>query len=79
MSLRLAYETHAEFTKRLFRGEDLRATSRKGNGGAAEPGQNAPPAVTVGDLADEFLRRYINRERKQPADAKNAISGNILK
>jgi len=79
ISLRLAYETHAELVKRLNRGEGLRVESPiglRGLGLAAEP---ADAALTVGDLADEFSKRYLQRERKHPREAELVIEGNILR
>ncbi len=67
ISLRLAYETHADLTKRLNRGEDIRTkppVGSRGLGVAAEPARAA--ALTVGDLAEEFAKRYLRRERKNP-------------
>jgi hypothetical protein len=76
MPLRLAYEAHAELTKRLNRGDDPRATPR----GAAAPGASSdsddsspPTGPTVGELAAEFLRRYVQRERKRPEEAEKTI------
>ena len=79
ISLRLAYETHAELVKRLNRGEGLRVESPiglRGLGLAAEP---ADAALTVGDLADEFSKRYLQRERNHPREAELVIEGNILR
>jgi integrase len=76
MSLRLAYEAHAELTKRLHRGEDLRASPASADGMTADPSPPAGP--TVGELAAEFLRRYVQRERKRPLEAEQTIEANIL-
>ena len=73
MPLREAYEKHTEYVKKLRLGEEL-----KGADGSAA-GAATPAVVTVGDLADEFLRRYIYVERKQPRDAELIIKANILK
>src|ERR1700758_319218 len=78
-SLREAYEAHAELTKRLNRGEELRsfAAQCRGTPLAPLPGEGAhaaPAATTVGELAEEFLRRYIYRERKHPEEAEKSIA-----
>lgn len=74
ITLPQAYETHVEYIKRLNRGEDLRALRERG----AVPGVETPAGmqarqVTVGELAAEFVRRYVNRERKHPEEAEWAI------
>jgi integrase len=79
ISLRVAYETHADLLKKLHRGEELRnhsAAGIRGLGVAAEP---AEPALTVGDLAKEFCQRYLQRERKHPREAELTIQANILR
>jgi integrase len=79
VTLEKAYETHAELTKRALKGEDLRGSPASGirSRGAALP---VPEAVlTVGDLAQEFIERYIRRERKNPREAELLIEGNILR
>ena len=72
-TLREAYEAHGEFEKRLSRGELPQ--------GVAESDEADGPAhpLTVGELAQEFLKRYIYLERKQPRDAELMIERNILK
>jgi hypothetical protein len=75
-SLRQAYEAHAELTRRLNRGEDLRGLDGSVINPEAVPSSRGP---TVADIADEFVRRYIQRERKQPEDARRIIENNILK
>jgi integrase len=75
ITLREAYEKHAEYVKNLHRGEALQGFRSASNA----QGEKKPPALTVGDLAEEFLRRYIYVERKQPRDAEFIIEGNILK
>ncbi len=72
VSLQQAYEAHAEFTRRLHRGEDPLASPA-----LATPRASDEP--TVGDLADEFLRRYVYLERKRPEEAEQAIRANVLK
>jgi len=72
-SLREAYEEHAEYVKRLHRGEDPRGCT------AGEASEEPAPQTTVGDLAQEFLRRYIYVERKRPEEADQVITANILK
>jgi integrase len=79
VSLAKAYETHAELTKRALKGEDLKGVPSVGtrSRGAALP---APEAVlTVGELAQEFIERYIRRERKNPREAEFLIENNILR
>jgi integrase len=78
ISLRLAYETHADLVKRLNRGEDLRTdpTVARGLGVAVEP---AEPSLTVAELAKEFSQRYLQRERKHPREAELVIHANILR
>ena len=76
MPLRAAYEAHAELTKRLNRGEDLLAGKPVTLGVEGEP---VDTGRTVGDLAGEFVRRYINKERKRPREAEQLIEANILK
>jgi hypothetical protein len=52
ISLRVAYETHADLLKKLYRGEEVRnpaAPGIRGIGVAAEP---AEPALTVADRAN---------------------------
>lgn len=74
-TLREAYETHAELTRRLNRGENLEHTPPSELGCMTR----ASAAVTVGELAEEFLKRYVERERKRPEAARRAIEENILK
>jgi integrase len=79
ISLRIAYETHADLLKKLHRGEAPRnhaALGFRGLGVAAEPME---PALTVGDLAKEFAQRYLQRERKHPREAELTIQGNIVR
>ncbi len=79
VSLRLAYETHADLVKRLNRGEDIRVTSPPGAcaaGAAAEP---AAASLTVADLAEEFAKRYLRLERKNPREAELVIQANIVR
>lgn len=83
-SLREAYELHAELTKRLNRGEELRSLAPMRRDAlfttlTGEGTDHGSAATTVGELAKEFLRRYIYRERKHPEEAEKAITGNILK
>jgi len=76
-TLRMAYEAHAELIKQLNRGE---VPSLKQN--ESLPGQLAAlrdQGPTVGDLAEEFLKRYVYRERKRPEEAARTIEQNILK
>jgi integrase len=78
-ALRLAYETHGDLVKRLNRGEDVRVVVPPGvrsNGVAQVPPE---PGLTVGDLAKEFCKRYIYRERKNPREAELVIQGNIVR
>jgi integrase len=80
ITLRLAYETHADLTKRLNRGEDIRAhppVGARALGAAAGEPQEA--GVTVGDLAEEFAKRYLRRERKNPREAELVLEGNVLR
>lgn len=77
MPLREAYEHHAEYVKRLHRGEPIKGEAAQAVGECPEA--PAPPEVTVGDLAAEFLRRYIYVERKRPKEAEQVIKANILK
>lgn len=80
--LRQAYEMHAEFTKRLHRGEDPRAVMTEATTGVvAVNGPDGVPAAgpTVDELAAEFLRRYVHRERKRPEEAEKTIERNILR
>jgi integrase len=79
VSLRLAYEAHADLLKRLNRGEDIRAAPLPGArnlGVAAEPTE---AALTVGDLAEEFAKRYLRLERKNPLQAEQVIQANIVR
>ncbi len=76
-TLRMAYEAHAELIKQLNRGEE---PSLKKN--ESVPGQLATrrdQGPTVGDLAEEFLKRYVYRERKRPEDAARTIEHDILR
>jgi integrase len=77
VSLREAYEAHAGYVKRLHRGESPKAPG----GPHPDPSdvRAKPPETTVGDLAAEFLRRYVYVERKRPEEAEQAIEANILK
>jgi integrase len=80
--LRQAYEVHAEVIKRLRRGEDPRAVMKESPAGVvAVNGPDDAPAAgpTVGELAAEFMRRYVHRERKRPEEAEKTIERNILK
>jgi integrase len=79
VSLRLAYETHADLVKRLNRGEDIRVQpprGARGTGVATEPPEDA---LTVGDLAEEFAKRYLRLERKNPREAELVIQSNIVR
>lgn len=76
--LRQAYEAHAEFTKRIHRGEDPRAATPDSTAGVA--GENGPAGAppsgpTVGELAAEFVRRYVHRERNGPRKPRRPSSG----
>jgi integrase len=76
-TLRMAYEAHAELIKQLNRGE---VPSLKQD--TSVPGQLAAlrdQGPTVGELAEEFLKRYVYRERKRPEDAARTIEQDILK
>ena len=54
-------------TKRLNRGEDIQSP---GAAAAALRPEDAPPTgPTVGEIAAEFIKRYVQRERKQPREA----------
>jgi len=79
MPLRLAYEAHADLTKRLHRGEDLRAPASGSPPASGGVSRSPPAGPTVGELAAEFLRRYVQRERKRPDEAEQTIERNILK
>jgi hypothetical protein len=78
VSLREAYELHAELTKRLRRGEDLRRVVIQSNGAVANGAEATQAAYTVGHLADEFLKRFIYRERKRPREAEQLLKVNVL-
>ncbi len=79
ISLQEAYEAHAELVKRLNRGENLRTIQNAGfrNRGTALPAAEAD--LTVGELADEFLNRYLYRERKNPREAELILQANIVR
>jgi integrase len=79
LPLRLAYEAHADLTRRLHRGEDISATPPAVTGGLDSGGARVPTGPTVGELAAEFIRRYVQRERKRPVEAEQTIEANILK
>jgi integrase len=79
VSLRLAYETHAELVKRLNRGEDIRTESAIGVRGLGAAAEAVEAGLTVGDLATEFSTRYLQRERKHPREAELVIQGNIVR
>jgi integrase len=79
MTLRSAHEAHAELTKRLNRGEDLRTSPRPLDSSTADVATASLPALTIGDLADEFLKRFVYRERKRPEEAEQILRANILK
>lgn len=75
-TLRMAYEAHAEFIRQLNRGE---VPNLKQN--ESVPGQLAAlrdQEPTVGELAEEFPKHYVYRERKRPAEADRTIELNIL-
>jgi integrase len=72
-TLRSAYEAHADYTRRLHRGENLH-TARHAQASATHQ-----PEPTVLDLCREFLERYIYRERKCPEAAERLIEVNVLK
>lgn len=74
-TLREAYEAHAEFTKRLNRGENLEQIDPEKLGCTTR----ASAALTVAELAEEFLKRYVERERKRPEAARRVIEENIVK
>jgi hypothetical protein len=82
ISLRVAYETHADLLKKLYRGEEVRnpaAPGIRGIGVAAEPAEPAEPALTVADRAKKSSQRYLQRERKHPREAELTIQANILR
>jgi integrase len=78
VSLADAYVTHADLTRRLLKGEEIRPP-RTGvrNVGAALPA--AETVLTVGELAQEFATRYLRVERKHPAEAERVIEVNIVR
>jgi integrase len=79
ITLKKAYETHADLVKALNRGEDIRVNLPPGvrfkglAHGVPETG------ITVGDLAREFTERYLQRERKNPREAELVIEANIAR
>jgi integrase len=79
VTLRSAYETHADLTKRLHRGEEVRGARNLGIRSTGAANAPAEPQLTVGDLAKEFIDRYVYRERKQPREAELSIQTNILR
>jgi integrase len=79
ISLRLAYETHADLVKRLNRGEDIRTDPPVGTRALGAAAQPVETGLTVGDLAEEFARRYLRRERKNPREAELILKGNVLR
>jgi integrase len=79
VSLRQAYETHADLTKRLNRGEAVRGAQTLGIRSTGAANAPAETALTVADLAKEFIERYLYRERKQPREAELSIQTNILR
>lgn len=75
-SLRQAYQAHADLTKRLYRGEAPRGTqTQSGRSGSSESSAQATPSTspTVAELAAEFIRRYVQRERKRPLEAQQTM------
>ncbi len=78
VSLKQAYEAHAELTKALNRGRDPREALIPTSGAAGELPCPAP-GPTVADVAKEFIERYLRRERKRPEEAERTLEANILK
>ena len=79
VSLRLAYEAHADLVKRLNRGEDTRTAPLPGARSLGVAAAPAEAALTVGDLAEEFAKRYLRLERKNPLQAEQVIQANIVR
>lgn len=83
LALSRAYELHGEYVKKLNRGEDPRDSEPGATAGSREGKPDAGPStLTVGDLAEEFLKRYVYIERKRPEEAEEAeqtITANIVK
>lgn len=76
-TLRIAYEAHADLIKQLNRGEEPSLKQHDSVPGQIAAQRDQGP--TVGELAEEFLKRYVYRERKRPADAARTIEADILK
>jgi integrase len=79
VTLQKAYEVHAELTKKVRAGEEVRSSGAlgvRGRGAALPP---AEEVLTVGELAQEFAIRYLRVERKHPAEAERVIEANIVR
>lgn len=76
VSLREAYEAYADCVRNLNRGEDPRQKRLVAQAAGRSVDAGGP---TVGDLAQEFLKRYIFMKRKDPLAAQRLIELNILK
>jgi integrase len=75
-TLRVAYEAHADFQKALNRAEDPRLAKRALSLTEPSVGEDG---TSVGDLAQEFLKRYVYIERKRPKEAEQVLEANVLK
>jgi hypothetical protein len=61
VTLRQAYETHADLTKRLHRGEEVRGARSLGIRSTGAANAPAEPQLTVVALAKEFIVLYVYR------------------
>jgi integrase len=79
ITLKKAYETHADLVKALNRGEDIRVNLPPGVRSKGLAYGVPETGITVGDLAKEFTERYLRRERKNPREAELVIEANIAR
>jgi integrase len=79
ITLKKAYETHADLVKALNRGDDIRVNLPPGVRSKGLAYGVPETGITVGDLAKEFTERYLRRERKNPREAELVIEANIAR
>jgi integrase len=79
LSLADAHEEHAAARKLFARGLDpIAERQRAKRDHEAEQRREAHKSGTVGQLYEEWLRRYVERERKRPEQVRQAFEANVL-
>jgi integrase len=79
VSLAEAHDEHAAARKLLARGFDpIEERQRTVRNREAEQRREKHKAGTVGQLFDEWMKRYVERERKRPEQVRQAFEAHVL-